>query len=527
MRLNSEYPVWNGQAREGPPVFGRKSTNGNVRLNGYLASPHTQFMDKTTQLALLALRQRFITEEPFGLNHLRDGIASLLPDLKSKAWEVWDAHITELADAYEHIVRDSENIPWPEPPLYTDLSGQPVNAFDELDAGAKRDSVRAQRMLEASGVLPKDGDVGPVRSAKSIFVGRIAKRKQEFAGRNGRKPDFLADECVIPGTYIATKNNGVKKQEKCNWCIACDKKAAGHDPARIKNHAHTCEPEPGLIERRSYRLRCRDCGLWSMRKRGGSSLSVALETGDTQSLPPVRKLANKEAPPVLGKAATPFQADTEASAGITDYFTPTKISRERQAQIDLLLFKFVICCALPFTLLGNTFFLEFVLALAPNYKVPERTAFFARHIESEVAAVGKRLRDFLSTKTHITFSLDGWSSRAKDEIYTFHATIPSRRSFFVDSHIFKGVSVTGENWLKLFKSAIAGDGGPNVRVAKRLIAILFPWILNIYDPCHNLNLMMKDLGALFKKDLIVVSGLSNYFGKSNYGTHHLNEERKK
>ncbi|KAJ7277718.1 hypothetical protein C8J57DRAFT_1060512, partial [Mycena rebaudengoi] len=70
-------------------------------------------------------------------------------------------------------------------------------------------------------------------------------------------------------------------------------------------------------------------------------------------------------------------------------------------------------------------------------------------------------------------------------------------------------------------SAIAGDGGPNVRVAKRLIAILFPWILNIYDPCHNLNLMMKDLGALFKKDLIVVSGLSNY------GTHHLNEERKK
>ncbi|KAF8146576.1 hypothetical protein K438DRAFT_1627686, partial [Mycena galopus ATCC 62051] len=76
-------------------------------------------------------------------------------------------------------------------------------------------------------------------------------------------------------------------------------------------------------------------------------------------------------------------------------------------------------------------------------------------------------------------------------------------------------------------SAIAGDGGPNVRACKRIIVGLFPWVLNIYDPCHNLNLMMKDLGALFKKDLVVVSGLSNYFGKSNIGTYQLNEERKK
>ncbi|KAJ6600894.1 hypothetical protein B0H10DRAFT_1717528, partial [Mycena sp. CBHHK59/15] len=76
-------------------------------------------------------------------------------------------------------------------------------------------------------------------------------------------------------------------------------------------------------------------------------------------------------------------------------------------------------------------------------------------------------------------------------------------------------------------SAIAGDGGPNVCAAKCLIVVYFPWILNIYDPCHNLNLLMKDLGALFKKDLIVVSGLSNYFGKSNYSTYHLTVERKK
>jgi PII-like signaling protein len=47
-------------------------------------------------------------------------------------------------------------------------------------------------------------------------------------------------------------------------------------------------------------------------------------------------------------------------------------------------------------------------------------------------------------------------------------------------------------------SAIAGDGGPNVRSAKIKINAEFPWILNIYDPCHNLNLFLKDLGKLFK-----------------------------
>jgi hypothetical protein len=48
-------------------------------------------------------------------------------------------------------------------------------------------------------------------------------------------------------------------------------------------------------------------------------------------------------------------------------------------------------------------------------------------------------------------------------------------------------------------SAIVGDGGPNVRSAKKKICQQFPWIINIYDPCHNLNLFLKDLGKLFKE----------------------------
>ncbi|KAJ7879787.1 hypothetical protein B0H14DRAFT_2566633 [Mycena olivaceomarginata] len=225
--------------------------------------------------------------------------------------------------------------------------------------------------------------------------------------------------------------------------------------------------------------------LWVLvdEERGGKSVSVALETGDMSSLPALRK------------PSEPAVASTSKSknpAPISEYFNPVKISIQR-----------IICCALPFALLGNPFFIEFVFDLAPKYKVPDRTSFFARMMVSDVAAVGKKLQDFLSTQMHMTLSLDGWSSRAKDEIYTFHNTIPSRRSFFVDGHVFKGISVTGATLAGVIQKWQA-MGGPNVRAAKRIIAGLFPWILNIYDPCHNLNLLMKDIGTLFKTVMFLV-----------------------
>lgn len=124
--------------------------------------------------------------------------------------------------------------------------------------------------------------------------------------------------------------------------------------------------------------------------------------------------------------------------------------------------------------------------------------------------------------------------------------MPNQRSFFTDGHVFKGVSVTVDalkdvlirvsNYFINFKlpvcvsgwlidlainelwpnqvqcSAIAGDSGPNVRSAKIKINASYPWILNIYDPCHNLNLYLKDLGKLFKDvsslhSLLVGSGI--------------------
>jgi hypothetical protein len=159
--------------------------------------------------------------------------------------------------------------------------------------------------------------------------------------------------------------------------------------------------------------------------------------------------------------------------------------------------------------------------------MPDWSSFFPKHLAQEVASWGKAFEKFLENHHHLTLSLNRWSTHARDELYTFHTTTPKCQSFFSDGHIFKGVSVMGEALLgvavKVFQtpssctniwntemyqilsvygphkySAVAGDGGPNVWSAKIKLNVMYPWILNIYDPCHNLNLFMKDVGKLFK-----------------------------
>lgn len=97
-------------------------------------------------------------------------------------------------------------------------------------------------------------------------------------------------------------------------------------------------------------------------------------------------------------------------------------------------------------------------------------------------------------------------------------------------------------------SLVVSDTTKNVKKCRRLICEKFPWILNCPDPCHQLNLLAKDLvlgsktypkirafgqvrllvssihchhiSDLFQV-MIIVNALTTYFSHSNYGKHHL------
>ncbi|KAJ6624407.1 hypothetical protein B0H10DRAFT_2324854 [Mycena sp. CBHHK59/15] len=393
-------------------------------------------MDKGQQEALLKLHQRFITEEAFSLTEFDDGVNTVLPDQSSVEWQTWYAHGAALITAWELMVKDGTAGEWPEIqlPLSSEVRSTPGNTVSQLNGESTHNAERLRCALEDSGVLPADGEVGPVHQAKSIYARCIEKLKNAAKGKNGLKRDFLADECVIAGTASATRRDGTTKKDTCTWCIACDKNTVGHDPVRIKTHAHQCQT-----------LQAKYHDLWILvnHERGGSSLSTALEEGNSNALPAVCKAVET---PASQAVPNPAASTPGASQGIHEYFTPTKIMCEGQAQIDLLLFKFIICCAIPFSLLGSPFFIEFVLALAPNYKVPERLAFFARHITSEVAAVGQKAESILEHEN--TYDL----LTGRLEV----CQLPVKH--FALCNVVKGIL---ETFNPRKYSTIAGDGGPN------------------------------------------------------------------
>ncbi|KAF8868607.1 hypothetical protein CPB84DRAFT_1928406 [Gymnopilus junonius] len=175
--------------------------------------------------------------------------------------------------------------------------------------------------------------------------------------------------------------------------------------------------------------------------------------------------------------ASPMRTDS-----ILSYMAPIKISEQVKIKIEWLMFCMFICCALPWAVMDHEFFVEFVNGLAPNFVIPDRSAFFPKHLAQEVTIWGEKFKEFIKDQEHLTFSFDGWSTQARDELYTFHMTTQKRRSFFTNGHVFRGVSVTGDalmdvilNIIKPFDPrkycAIAGDGGPNVQAAKVKIQV--------------------------------------------------------
>ncbi|KAJ6598740.1 hypothetical protein B0H10DRAFT_1959209 [Mycena sp. CBHHK59/15] len=114
-------------------------------------------------------------------------------------------------------------------------------------------------------------------------------------------------------------------------------------------------------------------------------------------------------------------------------------------------------------------------------------------------------------------------------------------SFLVEGLVLTGILTSAENifnrllavlalYIATNFSLVVSDTTKNVKKCRALICVKFPWILNCPDPCHQLNLLAKDLvlGSktwpkikAFSKVMVIVNALTNYFSHSNYGKHHL------
>ncbi|KAJ7768452.1 hypothetical protein B0H16DRAFT_1453152 [Mycena metata] len=272
-------------------------------------------------------------------------------------------------------------------------------------------------------------------------------------------------------------NNG--KGAPCVW---------HQDSCKISDPYHKCTPVPGILP---------------LGPEKASSSATPMPSSST----PV-----PESPTVLEQTT------------LQDNWGQTKITSTRQATINYFLLCMVICCALAFSLLDNGFFMDFCLTMCPSYSVPDRSSFFVKHIATEA--------------TH--------SSKGGDEIYTIHITTPTRMSFLVEGLVLTGVSTSRQNIFKKLLiilglyiafnfTLVVSNTTKNVKKCCALICKKFPWILNCLDPCHQRNLLAKDLvlGSkkiqkikAFDEVMKIVNSLTNYFSHSNYSKHHLKEAMK-
>ncbi|KAJ7024320.1 hypothetical protein C8F04DRAFT_969274, partial [Mycena alexandri] len=76
-------------------------------------------------------------------------------------------------------------------------------------------------------------------------------------------------------------------------------------------------------------------------------------------------------------------------------------------------------------------------------------------------------------------------------------------------------------------SMVVSDTTANVKKCRAFICDAFPWILNCPDPCHQLNLLAKEVMLGSKKyPKVAVSAITTYFSHSNYGKKHLRDKLK-
>ncbi|KAF7327065.1 hypothetical protein MKEN_00281800 [Mycena kentingensis (nom. inval.)] len=441
------------------------------------------------------------------------------------AAKIWTTYFSAL-EGYEHERRDDPSLVAPVarpfmPDAPTDAVMSESLADNAMDIDASEPQAQVPAPAAQTEKRPK-----VCKSDKKVREAEREKRRkngnqlERQAYSTGAQFDELAARLVI------------ESWENGKWvyyCICCDKSRT-NNAAQSRAYPHAVRDCPKLPNRFPEEFKAAKEGLL---KKG--TLSSVLE--GTAEPAPVRTRTRKVDDPNEGRIA---------QTSIHDHLRPVKLTPPQQARIDYCLLRMFICCALAWTLVDNGFFVDFCKALCPSYPVPSRSDFFSPKIAGEVTKVMEALYVHLTTLWHLTLSFDGWSSRLHDEIYTVHITTALRSSFLVDGLVLTGQSVTaellcsklGEVILRYSAqrfSLIVSDTTGNVKKTRVLVCKEYPWIFNCGDPCHQLNLLAKDLIQGSKRRakisplagvISIVSGLTSYFSHSNYGQFWLREELK-
>lgn len=85
-----------------------------------------------------------------------------------------------------------------------------------------------------------------------------------------------------------------------------------------------------------------------------------------------------------------------------DHVEKSTISDDKQRRCTHALTKFFVCCGIPFWILENPFFVNFIKSLCSSFQLPGRTALSTSLINNECGAILSEIKKELASETNLT-----------------------------------------------------------------------------------------------------------------------------
>ncbi|KAJ7629632.1 hypothetical protein DFH06DRAFT_1338051 [Mycena polygramma] len=221
---------------------------------------------------------------------------------------------------------------------------------------------------------------------------------------------------------------------------------------------------------------------------------------------------------------------------VTEFFGSAGAAQVREhlkAKLDLAIVKLFCAAGLPPRLADYPEYKE-VLRLAalagPRYTPAGRTILMDNHIMSEQERVRGLQLAVLRSKTRLTVSFDGGDTRLGENFYTVHASTHDGRSFLLEGQECTSVSHTAE-WMAAMVMEVmetvgvqrfigaSSDNTGNTRGCRRILCDKIPTMLNLPDPNHHLNNMIKDILKIpyFRLTIKILRTTIKTFNQSKHG----------
>ena len=189
---------------------------------------------------------------------------------------------------------------------------------------------------------------------------------------------------------------------------------------------------------------------------------------------------------------------------ITSMFESSELEASKIARCNRALTRLFVCCGIPFRVVSNPFFIDFVKSLCPAYELPNRVTLAGSWVNQELTNILTVADSEVRSSGNVTLGLDGWCDPNGRSIYAFILILPSGKEYihslndfslhlhtadFISKEILKVIDDVGAEKF----SAVVSDNASTMVKAKRLVNEKYPHIIPVRCITHHINLLTNDI----------------------------------